>query len=104
MKTTCIRWAALGLPSLVDDQVVVAAPSEVVLQNSQSLQLRRKRRPRWGLDVPLAQEEVEKVQVQLALSSSHHQLLIAAGSSSQSDVGPTLVELLVLEGIDHPWA
>ena len=84
--------------------MVLVAPSEVVLQNSQSLQLGRKRRPRWGLDVPLVQEEVEKVQVQLALSFFHHQPLIAADSSSRLDVGPMSGEPLVLEGIDHLWA
>ena len=68
--------------------MVLAAPSEVALQNSRSLQLRRKHRPRWGLDAPLVQEEVEKVQVQLALSFFHHQPLIAADSSSRLDVGP----------------
>ena len=76
--------------------MVLVAPSEVVLQNSQSLQLRRKRRPRWGLGVSLVQEEVE-VQVQLALSFFHHQPLIAADSSSRLDVGPMSGEPLVLE-------
>ena len=84
--------------------MVSAAPSEVALQNFRSLQLKRMRRPRWGLDVPLAQEEVEKVQVQLALSFSHHQPPTAADSSSRLDVGPMSEELLVLEGIDHLWA
>ena len=84
--------------------MVLAAPSEVALQNSRSLQLRRKHRPRWGLDAPLVQEEVEKVQVQLALSFFHHQPLIAADSSSRLDVGPMSEEPLVLEDIDHLWA
>ena len=79
------------------------APSEVALQNFQSPQLKRMRLPRWGLDVPLVQEE-EEVQALLELSFFHHQLPIAADSSSRLDVGPMLGGLLVLEGIDHLWA
>ena len=82
--------------------MVSAAPSEVALQNFQSLQLKRMRRPRWGLDVPLVQEE--EVQALLVLSFFHHQPLIAADSSSRLDVGPMSEEPLVLEGIDHLWA
>jgi hypothetical protein len=85
----------------VDDLVVSAAPLEVVSQNFQSLQLKRKRRPRWGLDVPLAQEEEE--QALLVLSFFHHQQQTAAGSSSQLDVDPMSVEPLALEDIDHLW-
>ena len=84
--------------------MVLVAPSEVALQNCLLLRLMRKRRPRWGLGVPSVQEEVEKVQGQLALSFFRHRHLIAAGSSSLSDVGPMSEEPLAPEGIDHPWA
>ena len=82
--------------------MVSAAPLEVVSQNFQSLQLKRKRRPRWGLDVPLAQEEEEE-QALLVLSFFRHQQQTAAGSSSRSDVDPMSVEPLALEDIDHLW-
>ena len=84
--------------------MVLVAPSEVALQNSLLLRLMRKRRPRWGLGVPSVQEEVEKVQAQLALSFFRHRQLIAAGSSSLLDVGPMSEEPLAPEGIDHLWA
>ena len=61
--------------------VVLVAPSEVALQSSPLLRLMRKRRPRWGLGVPSAQVEVEKVLAQLALSSSRHRQRTVAGSS-----------------------
>ena len=83
--------------------MVSAAPLEVVSQNFQSLQLKRKHRPRRGLDAPLAQEEEEE-QALLVLSFFHHQRLTAADSSSHLGLGPMSEARLVLEDIDHLWA
>ena len=82
--------------------MVLVAPSEVASQSFPLLQLMRKRRPRWGLGVPSAQVEVEKVLAQLALSSSRHRQQTVAGSSLLSGVGPKSEGLPAPEDTGHP--